>query len=371
MAKNRKTQLGFGAMRLPLTDKDSPSSIDMEEFTKMVDYYMQQGFNYFDTSYAYHSEKSENAIKEALVKRYPRQSYMIADKIPTWLLQKEDDNERFTDIMLERLAIEYFDVLLIHNINKRFLKIAENCKSFEYIAKAKKEGKALKVGFSYHDNAELLEEILEKYHDIVDVIQIQLNYLDWEDQRVESRKCHEVCLKYDVDIVIMEPVKGGTLVNLPKKVKDIFEKENKNMAGEALKFAASKDNVITVLSGMSSLEQMKENCEILKDFETITDEENEFLVEIVKEIRKNVAIACSYCNYCVKECPQNIPIPEFFNLYNNEKMYSLQANSAIYNTTSAEKAPISACIECGKCIQYCTQHLDIPQLLKKVAELFE
>lgn len=371
MAKNRKTQLGFGAMRLPQTDKNNPASIDMTEFTKMVDYYIKQGYNYFDTSYAYHDEKSENAIKEALVNRYPRESYKIADKIPTWLLQKEEDNERLVNIMLERLGIDYFDVLLIHNINRTFITLAENCKSFEYLQKAKKEGKALKVGFSFHDKADLLEEILAKYHDIIDIVQIQLNYLDWEDNRVQSRKCHEVCVKYGVDIVIMEPIKGGTLVNLPEAITEIFVREEKSPAGEALKFAASQNNVITVLSGMGSLKQMKENCKTLKDFESLTEEENQFLMNMADEIRKRVAIPCSYCNYCVKECPQNIPIPDFFNLYNTEKMYPLQATSSLYATTSAHKAPASSCIECGNCVKYCTQQLDIPQLLKKVAELFE
>ena len=169
----------------------------------------------------------------------------------------------------------------------------------------------------------------------------------------------------------MEPIKGGTLVNLPEAITEIFVREEKSPAGEALKFAASQNNVITVLSGMGSLKQMKENCKALKDFESLTEEENQFLMNMADEIRKRVAIPCSYCNYCVKECPQNIPIPDFFNLYNTEKMYPLQATSSLYATTSAHKAPASSCIECGNCVKYCTQQLDIPQLLKKVAELFE
>ena len=258
--KNNKVQLGFGAMRLPQKDKNNPSSIDMEEFTKMVDYYMQQGFNYFDTSYAYHNEKSENAIKEALVKRYPRNSYQIADKIPTWLLQKEEDNERLVNIMLERLGIDYFDVLLIHNINKVFINLAEKTNSFEYLKKAKEENKAKKVGISFHDKADLLEEILEKYSDIIDVVQIQLNYLDWLDQRVQSQKCHEVCLKYGVDIIVMEPIKGGTLVNVADNIKEKFKKydDTYNIAQWALRFPASQENIKVVLSGMGNMTQMQE-----------------------------------------------------------------------------------------------------------------
>ena len=368
---DNKTQLGFGAMRLPQTDANNPTTIDMDELTKMVDYYMQQGFNYFDTSYAYHNEKSENAIKETLVNRYPRESYKIADKIPTWLLQKEEDNEKLVNIMLERLGVTYFDVLLIHNINKAFIEAAEHANSFEYLRKAKKEGKAIKVGFSFHDKADLLEEILEKYHDIVDVVQIQLNYLDWKDQRVQSEKCHEICLKYGVDIVVMEPIKGGMLINVSKNIKENFEKEGKKLAAEALKFAASRENIITVLSGMSSLEQMKENCKTIKDFKTMSDEDYDFLMQQAEEIRKDVDINCSYCNYCVKECSQNIPIPDLFNLYNSDKIHPLQANRALYGSTSAVNAPASSCIECGNCLKYCTQHLNIPQLLKDVANHFE
>ncbi|WP_323736798.1 aldo/keto reductase [Methanosphaera sp. ISO3-F5] len=371
MAKNRKTQLGFGAMRLPQTDKNNPTTINMDEFTQMIDYYMNQGFNYFDTSYAYHNEKSENAIKEALVKRYPRESYQIADKIPTWLLQKEEDNQRLVNIMLKRLGIEYFDVLLIHNINKSFIKIAEKAKTFQYLTKAKEKGIAKKIGFSYHDKADLLEEILEKYHENIDIVQLQLNYLDWEDQRVQSKKCHEICVKYGIDITVMEPVKGGTLVNIPEKIKKQFNSNNKNLAGEALKSAASQDNVITVLSGMSNLQQMKENCEALKNFTTLNEKDTLFLNHMANEIRKSVAIPCSYCNYCVKECPQNIPIPEYFNLYNTEKMYHLNANLALYGTTASSHAPASNCIECGNCNKYCTQQLNIPELLKKVVEMFE
>lgn len=371
MSNNKITQLGFGAMRLPQTDKNNPAAIDMDEFKEMVDYYMNQGFNYFDTSYAYHGEKSENALKEVLVKRYPRQSYKIADKIPTWLLQKEEDNEKLVNIMLERLAIDYFDVLLIHNINKSFIDLVEKCRTFEYVSKLKKEGKAKKVGFSYHDDAELLDEILSKHHKEIDVVQIQLNYLDWEDQRVQSKKCHDICVKYGLEIVVMEPVKGGTLVNIPENVKEKFNEKGKSLAGEALKFAASQENVIAVLSGMSSLQQMKENCSTLKDFEGLTSDNHNFLMDMAENIRKLVAIPCSYCNYCVKECSQNIPIPELFNLYNSEKMYHLEANVALYGSTSSTKAPASACIECGVCNKYCTQQLNIPQLLKDVAELFE
>ena len=369
--KMTQATLGFGAMRLPQTDDKNPASIDMEEFTEMVDYYMQQGFNYFDTSYAYHNETSEGALKKALVERYPRESYQIANKIPTWLLREEKDNDRLVDIMLERLRIEYFDVLFIHNINKALINMAEGANSFEYIKRAKENGKALKVGISFHEKEELLEEVFEKYGDVIDVALIQLNFMDWTDQRIQSKKIHSLCVKYGVEIQVMEPVKGGTLVNVSDDVKRQFsEYSDKSIVDWALRFAASQENVTVVLSGMSNMEQMRQNCETFKNFEKITAEDHKFLMRMAHEIKKTLIIDCSFCNYCIKDCEMNIPIPDFFNLYNSEKMYHLESNVDLYNTSARVYAPASACSECGTCLEMCTQQLDIPALLKDVAELF-
>lgn len=363
--------LGFGAMRLPQTDANNPASIDMEEFTQMVDYFMEQGFSYFDTSYAYHNETSEGALKKALVDRYPRESYQIANKIPTWLLRSEEDNDKLVDVMLERLGIDYFDVLLIHNLNRAFLSRAENARSFEYIKKAKESGKALKVGISFHEKADLLEEIFEKYSDVIDVALIQLNYMDWTDQRIQSKKLLELCVEYGIEVQVMEPVKGGTLVNVADNVKEQFnDYSDVSIPQWALRFAGSQENVTVVLSGMSSMEQMRENCETFKNFEKITPEDHKFLMKMAREIKKTLAIDCSFCNYCLKECEMNIPIPDFFNLYNSEKLYHLESNVDIYSTTSKVYAPASACTQCEACIDFCTQQLNIPELLLDVADLF-
>ena len=362
---------GFGAMRLDLEDENNPSSINYDDVTEMIDYYMDQGFNYFDTSYAYHNGASEAALKIGLVERYPRESFKIADKIPTWMLQKESDNEKYADIMLERLGIDYFDVLLIHNINEAFYNIVENCKSFDYLKKAKEEGKARKIGFSYHDKSDLLEKILAKYGDMIDVVQLQLNYLDWESNLTEARKNYEVCEKYGLEVVVMEPIKGGTLYNLPDTIKEKFQTEGMTLVEAALRFAGSHENVKVVLSGVGNLEQMKENCEVFKPFEPMSEEENEFVLEMANEIKELIAIDCSYCGYCLKECPAGIPIPDFFELYNSEKMYSLPSLHAIYGTTAAANAPASACTECESCMAICTQKLDIPTLLKDVVNTFE
>ena len=364
---------GFGAMRLDLVDKNDEGSVDEDNYQKMIDYYMGQGFNYFDTSYAYHNGSSEIGLREYLVKKYPRDSFKIADKMPTWLLQSENDNEKYANEMLERLGVDYFDVFLIHNINEAFLNIAERCKTFDYIQKMKEEGTARKIGISYHDRSDLLEKILEKYGDILDVVQLQLNYLDWESQLTESRKCYEVCEKYGLEVVVMEPIKGGTLFNLPDSIKDEFKAFNPEMSlvEWALRFAATPKNVKVILSGMNNLEQMKENCEIFKPFEALNDEEIEFVLGMAEKIKELIAIPCSYCGYCLKECPEGIPIPDYFELYNSEKMYSLPSLHAIYGTTAAVKAPASACTYCESCMDICTQKLEIPDLLEDVVELFE
>lgn len=365
--------LGFGAMRLPQKDADDPASIDMEEFSEMIDYYMNEGFDYFDTSYAYHGEKSEDALRKALVERYPRDSFRIADKIPTWLITNENDNQKFVDIMLERLGIDYFDVLLIHNINRVFINTAETANTFEYIKELKQKGIAKKIGISFHDKADLLEEVLEKYGDAIDVVQIQLNYLDWNNQNVQSKKCHKICVKYGKEIIVMEPVKGGTLVNVADSVKQEFMEHDSetSLAKWALRFAGSQENVSIVLSGMNSFEQMKENCDTFKNFEKLSRDEHRFLIKMAREIDKTTAIDCSFCNYCVKDCEMNIPIPDFFSLYNAQTIYPLLSNQSNYMTIAGSSNPASSCSECGTCIDICTQQLNIPELLKDVAKLFE
>ena len=362
---------GFGTMRLDLENENKPSSIDFDNYREMVDYYMDQGFNYFDTSYAYHDGASEAGLKVGLVERYPRESFKIADKMPTWLLSCEEDNEKYANEMLERLGTDYFDVFLIHNINEFFFQIAENCKTFDYIKKMKDEGMARKIGISYHDKADLLEKILEKYGDILDVVQLQLNYLDWESKLTEARKNYELCEKYGLDVVVMEPIKGGTLTNLPQDIEEKFQERNMSLVEGALRFAGSPKNVKVVLSGMGNIQQMKENCEVFKPFNPVSNEEKEFILKMADEIKRLIEIPCSYCGYCLKECPVGIPIPDYFELYNSERMFSLPSLRAIYGTTCATNPPASACTECESCIPICTQKLNIPHHLKEVADCFE
>ncbi len=369
-----KSKFGFGCMRLPLTDENNPSSVDQELFNQMVDRYMEKGFNYFDTSYAYHGGISETAIRKAVVERYPRESFQICDKMPTWALTSEEDNDKFVNEMLERLAIDYFDVFFIHNINVPWLKLAEKCNTFEYVKKMKENGVARKIGFSFHDDSKLLKKVLDKYGDFLDIAQLELNYLDWDDPSIEARKCYELCVEHGLDVYVMEPLKGGVIVNLPDEIKNDFEEFNpdKSIASFAIRFCASLDNVKMVLSGMSKMSDLDDNIDTYENFEPLTDNESEFLENMALKLREKVAVPCSECGYCIDACPEMIPIPEYFNIYNTSKNQP-QSNiyRLYYDKLGDEKVPASECTYCGTCIEHCTQKIDIPEELEKLCEHFE
>ena len=369
-----KSKFGFGCMRLPLTDENNPASVDQELFNQMVDRYMEKGFNYFDTSYAYHGGVSETAIRKAVVERYPRESFQICDKMPTWALTSEEDNDKFVNEMLERLAIDYFDVFFIHNINVPWLKLAEKCNTFEYVKKMKENGVARKIGFSFHDDSKLLKKVLDKYGDFLDIAQLELNYLDWDDPSIEARKCYELCVEHGLDVYVMEPLKGGVIVNLPDEIKNDFEEFNpdKSIASFAIRFCASLDSVKMVLSGMSKMSDLDDNIDTYENFEPLTDNESEFLENMALKLREKVAVPCSECGYCIDACPEMIPIPEYFNIYNTSKNQP-QSNiyRLYYDKLGDEKVPASECTYCGTCIEHCTQKIDIPEELEKLCEHFE
>ncbi|PWB87681.1 aldo/keto reductase [Methanobrevibacter thaueri] len=369
-----KSKFGFGCMRLPLTDKNDPTSINQDLFNEMVDIYMEKGYDYFDTSYAYHNGMSEVAIRKAVVERYPRESFRICDKMPTWALTCEEDNEKFVNEMLERLGIEYFDVFFIHNINGPWVKNAINANTFEYVKKMKENGVAKQIGFSFHDKSDLLEEVLDKYGEMFDIVQLELNYLDWEDPSIEAHKCYDLCVKHGLDVYVMEPLKGGVIVNPNDEIKNDFKEFNpdKSIASFAIRFCASLENVKIVLSGMSKMEDLIDNCDTYENFEVLSDEENSFLEKMALKLADNVAVPCSECGYCVDACPEMIPIPEYFNLYNTSKN---QPESDIYrlyfDKLADEKVPADECTYCSTCIDHCTQKIDIPEMLEKVCEHFE
>lgn len=369
-----KSKFGFGCMRLPTTDDNDPTSVNQELFTQMVDLYMEKGFNFFDTSYAYHDGTSETAIRKALVERYPRESFEICDKMPTWLLTNEKDNDKFVNEMLERLGITYFDVFLVHNINTPWLKNAINANTFEYVKKMKEDGIARKIGFSFHEKADLLKEFLEEYGDMFDVVLLELNYLDWEDSSIEAHKCYDLCVEYGLAVYVMEPLKGGVIVNPPEDIKNDFKEFNpdKSIASLAIRFCASLDNVKIVLSGMNKMEDLIDNCDTYENFKPIDKTEEEFLEKMAQKLASKLAVACSECGYCVDSCPEMIPIPEYLSLYNTSKN---QPESNIYKLyfekIADENVAASECTFCGSCIDYCTQQIDIPSVLEEAIEHFE
>lgn len=362
-------KLGFGFLRLPHVDPDDPGDVDLETTKKMVDLFLQRGFRYFDTAYTYLGGKSEGYLRQALTERYPRDTYMIADKLPCGYLNKGMRAQEIFSEQLERCGVDYFDVYLLHGLDAEDAAFAEQAGCFDFLQEQKKLGRVRYTGFSFHDTADVLDGILTR-HPEVDLVQIQLNYLDWENEIIQSRKCWEVCRKHRKPIIVMEPVKGGTLANIPAEAERLFEGEAP--AHRAIRFAASREGVALVLSGMSTLEQVDENTGFMSAFQPLTAEQTRALQTAAQIIRNVVAIACTGCAYCVAGCPAGIPIPQYFALYNEHKRDGWQVNAqSRYRAMGEKYVPARACISCGLCQQSCPQKLPIPELMKAVSDAFD
>ena len=344
-------------MRLPLLDKDDSKSIDIGQFKKMVDTFLERGFTYFDTAYMYHGYQSEIAVREALVKRHPRDSYTVTTKLPTMMLKSAEDMERIFNEQLEK------------NIAQ-----ADGFDAWKFVIEKKAQGKVKHIGFSFHDMPDMLDDILTK-HPEMEFVQLQLNYLDWDAENVRSRENYEVCVKHGKKVVVMEPVKGGTLANVPEDAEKLFKeiRPDRSVPSWGIRFAASLENVFMVLSGMSNYEQLLDNTSYMGSFEPLNGKEREAVRKAVDIIHSAITVNCTGCGYCTEGCPKHIPIPEYFRLYNGFKQLGggwtapqVKEYAEISSRPGVGKA--DDCIRCGRCEKTCPQHLMVRWLLPKVAD---
>ena len=371
-------KLGFGMMRLPKSDKDDETSIIQEEVDKMADLFLEKGFTYFDTAYVYHDGKSEGAFKKAVADKHPHEDYQIADKLPIFAIKKAEEMEPIFQEELERLGVDYIDYFLIHNVSGFSDHALKNTDPFKFGVEKKAEGKVKHVGFSSHADAKYIEDVIKQHPDM-DFIQLQINYLDWENDAIQSKECYEVACKYNLPVIVMEPLKGGFLANVPKEAEKLMRDYNGQSPIEwAFRFLISLDNVMMVLSGASSYEQLKENIEIFEDIKPLNDEELEILRKVREIINANIAIDCTGCNYCLSSCPQNILIPKLFNMYNEDMIqnpgpteFTAVGNAYVNYAKEAKHGLASDCIDCQACIPKCPQHINIPEELVKVKDHFE
>ena len=350
-------KLGFGFMRLPKKGED----IDLEHTARMVDLFLAAGFQYFDTAYPYYMGKSETVLRDCLVSRYPRESFLLANKLSAPYFETQEEIRPFFQQQLTRCSVEYFDYYLFHAMSEarheRFLTI----NAYDEIQQLKKEGKIRHVGLSFHDTPEVLERILTDRPEL-EFVQLQFNYVDYEDPEVESRRCYEVCQKYGKPVFVMEPVRGGSLVNLPQRA--LEKLTGGSPASYAIRFAASFPGVAMVLSGMSNEEQLLDNVSFMKDFIPLTPEEHKILAEVRTLYQAQHNIPCTACSYCTEGCPMEIPIPEIFRQINKSRGEEPKAPEQQILMQA------SACINCNHCTEICPQHLQIPQLLKETKNFF-
>ena len=376
MSETGMKKLGFGLMRLPLTDAESEGAIDIELFKQMVDSFISQGFTYFDTAWMYCGGKSEEAVKQALVSRYPRDAFTLTTKLPAYMLRCMEDREKLFNEQLRRTGAGFFDYYWLHDVNSQSLETFNKYDCWNFIRQKKEEGLVRHIGFSYHDGPELLDELLNE-HPEIEYVQIQLNYLDWDSIGIQSRKCYEVITKHNIPVIVMEPVKGGTLSKVPEEAEKLLRGLDRDMSVSswAIRFAASKENVFMVLSGMSNMEQLLDNTAYMKDFRPLSKDEESTVLKVADIIRKNIAIPCTGCSYCTVNCPKSIAIPQYFSLYNTEMLEdaskSWTPQGGYYERLTLRHGRASDCIRCGQCEKMCPQHLPIRDYLKTVAEKFE
>ena len=363
-----KKNFGFGCMRLPMKGDE----VDTAEMNRMVDAFLDAGFNYFDTAHGYLQGKSETALKECLTSRYPRDSYILTDKLTANFFTTEEDIRPLFESQLAACGVDYFDFYLMHAQGLTNYDHFKACRAYETAFALKAEGKVRHVGISFHDRAEVLEQILTEYPEI-EVVQIQFNYVDYDDPAVQSRKCYEVCVKHEKPVIVMEPVKGGNLVKLPEDAKAVLDAlHGGSPASYALRFAAGFPGIMMVLSGMSDMPQMQDNISFMSNFQPLNEKELAAVKEVQKIFHSKHLIPCTSCRYCTDGCPKHISIPDLFATMNTKQLYHDWNADYYYNVVHAAPGrKASDCLKCGKCEKVCPQHLPIRKLLEDVAKEFE
>jgi len=373
--KRMAMKLGFGCMRLPLLDKDDQTAVDVEALNELVDAFLAKGFTYFDTALTYHGSRSEEFVRKALVERHGRDEFSLATKLPPRVLKAEGDQERIFGEQLEKCGVEFFDYYLIHNIGHSAYRQALDFGTFEFVQKKKEEGKIRNIGMSFHDTPELLDEILGA-HPELDFLQLQINYIDWENPGIQSRKCHEVARKHGMPIIVMEPCKGGNLAVVPDAAEALMKAYDPgaSVPSWAIRFAAGQEGVFMVLSGMNTMEQVLDNTSYMANFKPLGEEEYRIISRVADIINADTAIPCTACQYCVAGCPKRLAIPDYFALYNSAKRAvtdNLSSQFVYYLNLNSTHGKAGDCIACKKCEQACPQHLKISELMKDVSATFD
>ena len=370
-------KLGFGLMRMPTLDPNDPTRVDVEQVKKMVDLLMEKGFTYFDTAWMYNGFASECVAKEALVDRYPRDTFNLATKLHNGFFNSFEGRDEIFNEQLRKTGAGYFDYYLLHGIEAGSYPHYEKFDCFNWLLEKKRQGLVKHAGFSYHDNAALLDEILTK-HPEMEFVQLQINYLDWESEWIHSKEVYEVACRHHVPVIVMEPVKGGTLASVPAEAEQLLKRHEPDLSvpSWAVRFAASLDNVMVVLSGMSSIEQMQDNLSYMEDFKPLTNDEIALTLRVAGIINSQIAVPCTGCSYCTEGCPMHIAIPKYFSLYNEDMREDMAHKGWTINFTNYEKLTeqfgrANECIACGQCENVCPQHLPIIEKLRDVSSHFD
>ena len=369
------TKLGFGMMRLPHTDKKDTGSLNIPEICRLVDAFMEKGFTYFDTAWMYCNSKSEECVGETVVKRHDRAAFTVTDKLPDYPLKSEADRDAIFFEQLKRTGAGYFDYYLLHAVDDKNIETFEKYHCFEWLFEKKELGLVRHCAFSFHGTPELLEKLLTRYP-AIEYVQLQINYMDWEDPKIQSRACYEVCEKFDKKVIVMEPVKGGKLAKLPESAVKLLREARPDLspAAWAISFVAGLKNVWMILSGMSTLEQVEENCETMHAIRPLTESELCVLGKALKIIRQHTHIPCTACAYCMAKCPVGIRIPDLFSVYNEDRMEGTFSGKDAHirqYLEFSENAKPDDCLRCGACEAICPQHLPVRELLETVSGYFK